>query len=122
MKKTEINKVLKEAGYGNIKVQDGSWSDGKCYTNYEGKRVKGIKGGSVGPTTVTSAYQEKNDEIINSVTKNLIEAGMKEEGNNLVSENGKIKLSLMVTYFPTYTRSAGYDDAYETAYIQPVFH
>ena len=54
MKKSDINTVLKNQGIECVKIHDGSMT-GKCYTDWNGKRVKGIRGGSVGPTTVTSA-------------------------------------------------------------------
>ena len=123
MKKSDINRVLKEAGYGFIKVQTGDWAKPeKCLTGFDNKRVKGIRAGSVGPTTVTSAYQERNQEVISEVTNALKDIGMVEKDNVLVSPDGKIKLALGITDFPKYTRSAGYDDAYRNFYIQPIFH
>ena len=53
--KTAINKVLKEHGYNFIKVKTGDWTKPeKCFTTMDGKRVKGIKGGSIGPLTSTN--------------------------------------------------------------------
>jgi hypothetical protein len=122
MKKTEINKVLKENGYGFIKVNTGNWNNPEqCYTNWQGKRVKGIKGGSYGPVTVTRAWEEKNQEVISTVTDALKQIGMKEEDGYLKSPDGKIKLKLMVDTFPQYTRSAGYDEGYTNCFITPVY-
>jgi hypothetical protein len=123
MKKSDVNKVLKEAGYGFIKVQTGDWAKPeKCLTGFDGKRVKGIKGGSVGPTTVTSAYQERNQQVISEVTSSLKDIGMVEKDDCLVSPDGKISLSLGLVDYPQYTRSAGYDDAYRNYYVVPNFH
>jgi len=122
MKKSDVNKVLKECGYGFVKVQTGDWTKPeKCLTGFDNKRVKGIKAGSVGPTTVTSAYRERNDETITTVKDSLRCIGMKEEDNVLVSPNGKIKVSLTVVDYPHYARSAGYDDGYRNYYVVPTF-
>jgi len=122
MKKAEINKALKDLGYGFVKVSTGGFDEPKCFTGFDGKRVKGIAGGSVGPMTATNAYEEKNREVISTATDTLKRLGMTEDEDGvLVSQNGKIKVSFIVSYFPKYTRSAGYDDSYQNAYIQPVF-
>jgi hypothetical protein len=123
MKKSDINKALKENGYGFIKIQTGDWiKPEKCFTGFDGKKVKGIAGGSRGPMTATNAYEEKNVKVAEEAIYSLVKIGMKKEDGLLVSPDGKIKVSLTVNYFPTYARSAGYDDSYETAYIQPIFH
>lgn len=122
MTKTDINKALKELGYGFVKVSTGGWDEPKCYTGFDGKRVKGISGGSVGPLTSSNTYEEKNQRVISEVTDTLRDLGMREQEDGvLVSPNGKIKVSLTVSYFPAYTRSAGYDESYQNAYIQPIF-
>lgn len=122
MKKSDINKVLKENGYGFVKIQTGEWAKPeKCYTGWDGKKVKGIRGGSYGPLTVTSAYQEKNESIIKSVTSSLKSLGMVEKDSHLESQDGKIKVALNVEVFPQYTRSAGYDVGYQSCYIIPNF-
>jgi hypothetical protein len=123
MKKSDINKVLKENGYGFVKLSAGGFSGDKCFTGFDGKRVKGIRGGSFGPMTVTNAYQERNQSIIREVESDLRYIGMrKNEDGLLVSEDGKIKMTLVVENFPQYARSAGYDDGYQNCYILPVFH
>jgi len=122
MKKAEINKVLKELGYGFVKVSTGNdFDNGKCFTGWDGKRVKGIPGGSHGPMTATNAYQERNKAVIDKVTSSLRCAGMVERDGVLESQDGKIKLTLTVSEFPKYTKSAGYDDGYMNCYIQPLF-
>ena len=122
MKKSDVNAVLKDHGIEFVKIQTGDWAKPeKCYTGFNGKRVKGIRGGSYGPMTVTTAYQEANDRIISSVTSSLKKIGMVEKDGHLESTDRKIKLSLGVEFFPKYTRSAGYDESYKNCYIIPNF-
>ena len=123
MKKSDVNAVLKDHGISFVKVQTGDWAKPeKCYTGWDGKKVKGIKGGSIGPMTVTSAYQEKNQEVINSVTSSLKNIGMVEKDGLLQSKDGKLSLSLDLVDYPAFTYSAGYDDSYRNYYVVPNFH
>ena len=59
----EINSRLKDLGLGFVKMNEGSFSNGKVYTNWEGKRSKGIRGGSIGPMTMTNAHMNHNAEV-----------------------------------------------------------
>ena len=46
---------------------------------------------------------------------------MIEKDGHLESKDGKIKMRISVSMYPQYSRSMGYDDAYQTAYIVPEF-
>lgn len=120
MKKSDINTVLKNQGIGYVKIHDGSMT-GKCYTDWNGKRVKGIRGGSVGPMTATSAASDKTKSVLSTLEKDLKDLGMIEKDGHLESKDGKIKMRISVSMYPQYSRSMGYDDAYQTAYIVPEF-
>lgn len=123
MKKSDINKILKENGLTFVKLSTGDWiKPEKCFINGEGKRVKGIPASTFGPTTVTTAYKEIMYKRKQKVESDLVDFGMKKDGDKLVSPDGKLKLTLNETVFPQYARSAGYDDGYKSIYLVPVYH
>jgi len=121
--KTVINKVLKEMGMGFVKLDDGGfYSNGVCYTNGAGKRVKGIPAASHGPMTVTDAYRTHIADKKLKVRNALVEAGISydyKEDLFIANKDAKkpITFKLMEDWFPAYTRSAGYDSGYQSIYI-----
>ena len=123
MKKSDINSILKEAGLQFVKISTGTgWdSKDKCYTGFNGKRVKGIPTASYGPMTATNVHNEKTASVKSEVISKLKKLGMVEQDDILVSEDGKIKFSLTEQWFPKYTRSAGYDESYQNIYLVPNF-
>ena len=123
MTKAQINKELKELGLGFVKMLDkGNCFDKEvCYTNFEGKRVKGFKASSKGPMTVINAHIDKVDTKIFEIENSLRELGMVRQDNLFISPNGKIKLSISVMEFPTYTDKMGYDSDYKTLYVVPTY-
>jgi len=65
--KAEINKILKEAGYGFVKLSNGYYKPAKTHHS----KNKGIRGPSVGPMSATGTSDHKR-EIENLVNDKLI--------------------------------------------------
>ena len=125
MSKAVANEILKEHGLEFVKVSTGSMMcDGKCYTNAQGKRVKGIFGASTGPMTLTDVPRERLREKERQVHA-VMAARFKqaEDESYIVEETSRsvTKLRLSVHDFPAYTRSANLDEAYRNHYIVPFF-
>ena len=71
--------------------------------------------------TVTNAHNEKTASVKSEIVNELKRMGMVEKDDLLVSNDGKIKLSLAEQWFPQYSRSAGYDESYQSIYLVPNF-
>lgn len=124
--KSAISAVLKEQGLEFVKLSSGgSCYDSKCYTGFNGKRVKGIYAAQFGPMTVTSAYQDHIRNKLADVEGALLKLGMEylHEGVMVANKDAKrpLKLSLRTEYFPAYMRSANLDDGYKNIFIVPEY-
>lgn len=64
MTKSEINAILKDLGYGSMKMRAGLYETPKCARNRQGKMIKGIWCGDVGPTTVTSPHLNGYEKVV----------------------------------------------------------
>lgn len=64
MTKSEINAILKDLGYGSMKLRAGMYETPKCARDRQGKMIKGIWCGDVGPTTVTSPHLNGFDNVV----------------------------------------------------------
>ena len=120
--KVEINKVLKELGNGFVKMSDGEgWSEKTvCYTDWNNKRVKGIRVSSRGPMDVTDAWSEARDRNVSRIKDELKDLGLRETSSSVFeTADGKIKLSLNVEEYPQYTRSTNLDSGYVNLYLVP---
>jgi len=100
----------------------------KTYKNWEGKSFKGIKGGSRGPMTCTSAHLNHNREVVDKVEeafKYQELTGYYRSGDNLnisIQINEKQKRVLEFTWdtFPSNAPSRDLDDSYETYWFVPI--
>jgi len=123
--KAEINKLFKEAGYQFIKLDNGDrFSSGTIYKNSQGKRVKGFRGGSIGPMTVTSAHLKHNDKKVQKIKSIACEYAktcyLTKNGLEMTFLTGPNKLttySFTWQLYPTHTHSANLDSMYETYYL-----
>ena len=70
MTKTEINKALKEIGFGFVKMRVNSYQD-KTHPS----KMKGLRGGSIGPMTMTDAHHTHNINVIDKVKNTLKNIG-----------------------------------------------
>jgi len=124
--KTIVNKALKEAGLEFIKIKDGSssFSDSKCMTDYDGKRMKGIYCTSHSPMDVTSAASDCVREVAQSVHSKMVALLGKPEGDSsryIVAETSRsiTYLYLATERHRTYSWKANLDDGYQTTYLVP---
>lgn len=120
MKRSDINSALKEIGYDYIRYSLGG-NQSRCYTSWNGKRVRGIRAGSIGPVTVTDSYKERNRSVMNQAISVLKSIGMVEDGDYMSSPDGKIRLSLSLELFPAYSSRVGLDPSYRNYYVVPTY-
>ena len=129
MTQSEVNKLLKEAGLGFVKINTSSYpiNRSKKYTNWEGKSFKGFRGGSIGPMTVTNAHLNHNKEVvqrINELTRDY-SCQLAETDNGVIIKfqagSGKdIVKEFKWNTFPTNSASMGFDPAYQTYWLVEV--
>lgn len=120
--KAAVNAIIKEFNPQFVKVSNGDYySSPKCYTGLDGKRVKGIPSGSVGPMTVTNVAVEKGEEIISRIKQRLSQIGLRQcelnPGVMVGGKNDKLRLLISLDNFPQYTRDAGYDEMYRNLFV-----
>jgi hypothetical protein len=117
MTKTEINKVLKNIGFGFVKMQVNTYQD-KTHPS----KTKGLRGGSIGPMTATDAYMNHNQSAINETKTALTNIGGKVESSyndlsiSFPSKKGKLVYNFNLNLFKTY---AGFDldPSYKTYWL-----
>ena len=108
--KTELNAILKEAGFGSIKRQGKVLRDG-------GKIVKGIMLGSTGPMSISSPQYEN----LRKLARELLQEDLHiktQETDYVVLECNKFTVSLYICSTRSYPVSEGYDPMYLTHYAQ----
>ena len=117
MKKQELNLILKKCGLGFVKGTLNSFET-KVLTNFDGKRNKGIKGGSIGPMTMTNAHTNHNLNIERKVIDSIGTQYLKEHSpNNYLSfDINGLKITLIWKLFPTYAHNH-YDASYMTYWL-----
>jgi len=118
MTKREINNALKEIGFGFIKMRVNMYQD-KTHP----RKMKGLRGGSIGPMTMTDAYMKHNNDAIDE-TRNKLESigGTVEQGSYDLSVSfpngkGKIMYNFYLTLYPTYAGNE-YDRGYQTYWLE----
>jgi hypothetical protein len=125
--KKEIAELLKKLGLGNVKMHGVGYNsfgeDTKVYKSPIGKMVKAIKGGSIGPMTVTDAHMDLNEKVVNELTSVFLDLGICEriksdkwslEASFQISASKKMTLYFHWDLFPTYTREKNLDPGYKT--------
>jgi hypothetical protein len=118
MTKTEINKALKEIGFGFIKMRVNSYQD-KTHPS----KMKGLRGGSIGPMTVTDAHHTHNTNVIDNVKNTLqniggsVEKGSYDLTVSFPSNRGKLVYNFYLTLYPTYSHNE-YDKSYQTYWLE----
>ena len=118
MTKREINNALKEIGFGFIKMRVNMYQD-KTHP----RKMKGLRGGSIGPMTMTDAYMKHNNDAIDE-TRNKLESigGTVEQGSydlsvSFPTSKGKITYNFYLTLYPTYAGNE-YDRGYQTYWLE----
>ena len=120
--KTQINAALKSVGYQSIKMRTGT--DGtKVYRDYNNKIVKGVRGGSIGPMTVTDAAITHNKETLERVCNALRDIGVSYDytdnsgiAMHYIKGKKRVNIRLSASLFPAYYRSI-YSPEYKNYYI-----
>lgn len=127
LSKSDINKVLKDAGVGFVKMSTGSYSRPKTHSS----KLKGVKGGQIGPMTVTSVWREKNIETERELYNTLSGAFFKYDevkfnppsgdGFDMFIENPSKGKQLVYRFrwstFPTYAPSRDLDPSYQSYWL-----
>mgnify|MGYP001551875006 CR=1 FL=1 len=116
--KTEVNAILKEQGFGFVKVGSTYMQPGKKHSS----GAKGIEGGSRGPMTSSSAHLDHNREAETKLKNALIDLceRYQEHPSGLVTytfldaKGKEFEYKFKWELFPTYFPSQGYDPAYQT--------
>ena len=117
MTKTEINKALKEIGFGFVKMRKDMYTD-KTHPS----KLKGLRGGSVGPMTSTNAHMNHNQNAINETKTALINIGGSVEKSycdlsiSFPSKKGKLIYHFNLNLFKTYA-GFDYDPSYQTYWL-----
>ena len=118
MTKREINKTLKEIGFGFIKMRVNSYQD-KTHPD----RFKGLRGGSIGPMTVTNAHHTHNTNVIDKVKSTLkniggtVEKGSYDLSVSFPTNKGRLVYNFYLTLYPTYAGNE-YDSGYQTYWLE----
>lgn len=124
--KKEIADKLKELGLANIKLEKGGFDNNVSYKDSNGKMVKGIRGGSIGPMTMTSAHAKRDRETELNVVRTLKELGYElfEETPGIsfkiifqISEKQNREIFFCWDYYPTNHHSMDLDSGYQTNYL-----
>jgi hypothetical protein len=106
-----MKQLLKSLGFSNVKQSvSGDSYKTPTYRNQSGKMVFGLRGGSVGPLTVTNAHLERNRDVQTKLIAALRSAGatVSETRDFIeVTANGK-HVSLFWTTYPSYTNLRDY--------------
>lgn len=127
LKPSDINKVLKEAGLGFVTMSTGSYSRPKTHSS----KSKGIRGGSVGPMTATSAWRGHNEKAEREFYYKLLKAFEKNDdvkfsvpdgnGFKMYVENPVKGIQTVYSFgwqtFPSNVASMGYDSGYQTYWL-----
>lgn len=124
--KTEITKILKDSGLENIKLYVDSHTN-KPYKNFAGKMVKGIRGGSIGPMTVTNEHLNHNREVENQVKDALKELEYEtcEDHSNgfkiTIQINAKQNSEISFNWglYPAYHPTRNLDSSYQNYWLVP---
>ena len=117
MTKTEINKVLKSIGFGFVKMHVNMYQD-KTHPD----KVKGLRGGSIGPMTMTDAHINHNQSAINETKTALTNIGGKVESSyhdlsiSFPSKKGKLVYNFDLRLFKKYA-GFDYDPSYQTYWL-----
>ena len=118
MTKAEINKVLKSIGFGFVKMQVNMYQD-KTHPS----KTKGLRGGSIGPMTMTDQYMNHNRSAINETRTALTNVGGKVESSyhdlsiSFPSKKGKLVYNFDLQLFRTYAHNE-YDPSYQTYWLK----
>ena len=119
--KKRINELLKELEVGFVKQQKDTYHD-VVYTNWEGKRYKGLRGGSIGPMTMTDMHRKHNCDVETKVKQklNYYADSMYIENDQLnfdfrISEKQIRTLSFKWHLFGKYAHNQ-YDEGYQNYY------
>jgi hypothetical protein len=124
MNKPEITKHLKALGATNVGIIKNKFCSTTSFKGADGKTMLGFKGGSIGPLTVTNAYQEKNDEVESMVRLEFLKLGLVRD--HLISDfmfianegtKKEFKVNLSWQLIPTYSISLGLDRDYMTYWL-----
>ena len=123
MTKTTFNRILKELGYTFVKVSRGTFATPKCYTDYYGKKTKGIRGGSYGPMTITNQWRNVNEKVTNAVKVEMNKLGIISiDGSDFfqyIVQFGRKEFKVTFSWeaYPTYDRSQRLDPSYLTQWL-----
>ena len=120
--KSQINATLKSLGYESVKMTTHHGTS-KVYRDWNNKICKGIRGGSIGPMTVTNAAQVTNAKVLDKLREALGDIGLERDhsdptGMRMYYFKGRkrIILEFNVVTFPAYYRSS-YSNEYQNYYI-----
>lgn len=119
MTKTEINKILKELGYGNMRR-----NNNKIVKDHAGKMLKGIWLANKSPMSITSPEYGNFDKLLNSLLQHFsIVEKHHSTFYTLKSHCGKHKMIILMQEFNSYPMSENMDPYYLTKYasitVQP---
>lgn len=116
--KSDINKALKDLGFGFVKMEKDSYHE----VTHRSKQ-QGLRGGSIGPMTATTAYRGHNDDALRRVKDALVyKLGGKpiESYADLTvafpSKKGELVYKFIWQLFPTYAHNH-YDAGYQNYWL-----
>jgi hypothetical protein len=116
--KSDINKALKDLGFGLVKMGVDSYRE-KTHPS----KQQGLRGGSIGPMTATTAYRGHNNEALDRVKRKLVyELGGKEIDTYadlsvaFPSKKGELVYTFIWQLFPTYAGN-DYDRGYQSYWL-----
>jgi len=124
MKLSDIKAALKPAGLRTISLTIDSFHS-KTFRDLANKTQQGMRGGSTGPMTMTSAHLDHDKQTEEKAKEILAEIGCTIEpvstlGFNatFVQDNGKPKtIKFRWDLYPTYHHSADLDSSYKTNWL-----
>ena len=117
MTKTEINKALKGIGFGFVKMSVNAYQ-----VKTHPSKMKGLRGGSIGPMTMTDQYMNHNQTAINEIKTGLTNIGGRVEKSyndisiSFPSKKGKLIYHFNLSLFKTYA-GFDYDPSYQTYWL-----
>lgn len=123
--KKEIAQVLKEAGLRNVSVNTNDHMP-KSYKTLDNKFVKGIRGGSIGPMTMTDAHLKHNSDAVEKLVEKLrvlrpdVVEHTANGGVNItiqVSEKQNRVLHFSWSQYPSNAASMDLDPDYQTYWL-----
>lgn len=118
MTKSEINAILKEIGYGSMKMRAGFYETPKCARDRQGKMIKGIWCGDVGPTTVTSPHLTGYENVVREFCKKVggrVDESLSSYEMKVVAFGGGNLVSFALNSYPY---GGDYDRYYATVTIR----